>query len=76
MTRKEQIENHFKGGEKTNKNLVGLHTYVKNYIEDRYPAPYTQYEVMSDEEVESLAHSAPYNLYSENPFILVLQNLS
>ena len=71
MTRKEQIENHFKGGEKTNKNLVGLHTYVKNYIEDRYPAPYTQYEVMSDEEVESLAHSAPYNLYSENPPFLM-----
>jgi hypothetical protein len=55
MTRKEQIENHFKGGEKTNKNLVALQVYVKNYIQDNYPPPYTQYETMSDDDVASRA---------------------
>ena len=71
MTRKEQIENHFRGGEKTNKNLVGLQTYVKNYIEDHYPAPYTQYEVMSDNDVDSRARSASYDLFSDNPPFLM-----
>jgi len=71
MTRQEQIENHFRGGEKTNKNLVGLQTYVKNYIEDHYPAPYTQYEVMSDNDVDSRARSASYDLFSDNPPFLM-----
>lgn len=71
MTRIEQIQNHFKGGEKTNKKLVALQTYVKNYIQDHYPPPYTQYEVMSDNKVESLAHSASYDLYSDNPPFLM-----
>lgn len=71
MTRKEQIENHFRGGEKTNKNLVALQVYVKNYIEDHYPAPYTQYEVMSDNDVDARARSASYDLFSDNPPFLM-----
>lgn len=71
MTRQEQIENHFKGGEKTNKNLVALQAYVKNYIEDHYPPPYTQYEVMSDNDVDYRARSASYDLFSDNPPFLM-----
>jgi hypothetical protein len=71
MTRKEQIENHFKGGEKTNKNMVALQTYVKNYIEDHYPSPYTQYEVMSDDDVESRASKALYDLFDDKPPFLL-----
>ncbi len=71
MTRQEQIQNHFKGGEKTNKKLVALQTYVKNYIEDHYPPPYTQYEVMSDNDVDSRACRASYDLLAEShPFLL------
>ena len=71
MTRKEQIENHFKGGEKTNKNLVALQVYVKNYIQDNYPPPYTQYETMSDDDVASRANTAMYRLLEENPPFLM-----
>ncbi len=71
MTRQEQIQNHLKGGEKTNKKLVALQTYVKNYIEDHYPPPYTQYEVMSDNDVDSRACRASYDLLAEShPFLL------
>ncbi len=71
MTRQEQIENHFKGGEKTNKNLVGLQTYVKNYMEDKFPAPYSQYEIMSDNDVDSRARNFIYDLLDENPPFLM-----
>ena len=71
MTRQEQIENHFKGGEKTNKNLVALQTYVKNYIEDHYPAPYTQYEVISIIDADSRAQKALYDLLDDNPPFLM-----
>lgn len=71
MTRKEQIENHFKGGEKTNKNLVALQVYVKNYIQDNYPPPYTQYETMSDDDVASRASNAMYDLFCANPPFLM-----
>ena len=71
MTRKEQIENHFKGGEKTNKNLIALQAYVNKYIEDNYLPPYTQYEVMSDNDVDSRARIASYDLLKESPPFLM-----
>lgn len=71
MTRKEQIENHFKGGEKTNQNLIALQVYVKNYIQRHFPPPYTRYEIIQDSDVQSRAYGAVIDLLRDKPSFLM-----